>query len=223
MVDVILRPINHKCPRDEAVFYDGLIYGLSAKDAKDEVFGQTLDFFKHLDKKDDRLLVLTADLLLENSMDRYLSAIMPAYKKHLSDNRDFTFSLKITVARALKLSPPQFFNGVDLVRKIRNEFVHNLLITELKMLNPKFFKEIDNQLAGYVPEQKLEQKTLQERFRSLSLHTFFGMNAQIENVRSLNCFLRDDSFLGTLNGFLPKKAVASPQMGFAEVHGDSEK
>ncbi len=167
-------------------------------------------YFEHLDKNDDRLLVLTAELLLENAIDRYLSELMPSYKKNLNDKKEFTFSLKIAVAKSLKLSPPQFFNSADLIRRIRNQFVHQLEITKFEMLNSKIQKEISDNLLLYIPKEKLAEKTLQERFRSLSLYTFYGMNRQIENVHSLNVFIRDDGFLSNLTKFFAQKGICTP-------------
>jgi len=139
---------------------------------------------------------------------------MPAYKKNLADKKEFTFSMKI--AKALKLSPSQFFNGADLVRSIRNEFVHNLEIKtfenlkNLESLKPKkrnLISEMENILKIYFPTTLRSDKTLQEQFKSLTLFTFVAINSFIENVRSLNSFLRDDTFLEILMRFLAKKAV----------------
>jgi hypothetical protein len=200
------HPLNYECPKNEAVFYDRLLYSSPTNKLSKDILDQMAIYFEHLDKTGDRLLVLTAELLLENAIDRYLSALMPSYKKNLSENKEFAFSLKIAVTRSLRLSPPKFFGSIDLIRKIRNQFVHNLEITKLDMLNSKIQKEISEKLVFYVDKGAFTQKNLQERFRSLSLFTFYGLNRQIENVRSLNVFLRDDNFLNNLTDFFAQRS-----------------
>ena len=50
-----------------------------------------------IDLHDDRLLVLIGALFVENTIDNFLSAVIPDFKL-ISNNRDFTFSMRITLA-----------------------------------------------------------------------------------------------------------------------------
>jgi hypothetical protein len=210
-------PIKMSCKKEEAVFFDNQIYPSSINGAHDEVLNQIATYFKHISQlNDDRLLVLTAELLLENTVDNYLSQIMPTYKKSLGDNRDFTFSLKIAVAKGLKLSPPRFFNSIDLVREIRNEFVHNLEVKTLDNVKPENINKIKVYLELF--EGKTSDRNLQEQFKSLSLYTFLGLNSQIENVRSLNSFLRDTTFLDNLRHFCLERC--QDKSSLESLHGE---
>jgi hypothetical protein len=201
MVNVTTNPLNAKCQKGEAVFYDTTVFSTSAiNEIGNEMKLKITSYFQHIVKlKDDRLLVLISDLLLENTIDNYLSAIMPTYKENISDNkRDFTFYSKICIAKALKLSPQKFFDGADVVRKIRNEFAHNIETATFEALKPKLTDEIKNVLKTYYPIKSPTDKTLQEQFKSLTMCTYIALNATVENIRSLNSFLRDDIFYDTL-------------------------
>jgi hypothetical protein len=203
MVNRIGTPINFDCPEGDAVFYNRLIYPSSVAGIGKEALKQLTNYFEHIGKlNDDRLIVLTAELLLENTIDRYLSAIMPSYKNTLGDNRDFTFSLKIAVAKGLKLSPSKFFKSVDLVRKVRNEFVHNLNIKSFDKLDIELLNDIQQNLELYTSKERVLSRELRDNFKSLALYSFWGLNAQIENIQSLNAYLRSNYFLEDLSTFL---------------------
>jgi len=201
VVNITPDVLNTECPKSEAVFYDTMIYPLSeaGKELK-EIKSKLTAYFQHIAKlKDDRLLVLVANLLLENTVDNYLSAIMPAYEENISaKKRDFTFSSKICIAKALKLSPSQFLDGVNLVRKIRNEFAHNLKTETFDALPPKLIEKIETILKTYYPTKYPTEKSIQEQFKSLTLSTYIALNATIENIRSLNSFLRAEEFRHSL-------------------------
>jgi hypothetical protein len=77
------------------------------------------------DVKDDRLLALISGLCIESSVDLLLEAIAPDFTKYRED-LDFSFSVKIKMARSLKLLPARFLTYCDLARQIRNEFAHHL-------------------------------------------------------------------------------------------------
>ncbi len=99
---------------------------------------QTLDHLYAV--KDERALVLVGALLVENAIDDLLLAFMPGYKK-LSDNREFTFSMKTELAKTLGLCPPELFVSVDIVRKIRNDFAHQLTIDTFSKI-PEIVKRL---------------------------------------------------------------------------------
>jgi len=205
MVDVVGNRLNFECPKGEAVFYNSTIYSVEIK--KEEVVNTIKNYFQQVyELKDDRLLVLTADLLLENVVDNYLSAIMPLYKKNIADKRDFTFSMRIAIAKSLKLSPSKIFISTDLVRRVRNEFVHNLAIKSFKDLDSKFIIEMRRDVALFSSSVKDTTENLDDLFKNLAMYAYFGILNQIPNIRSLNTFLRSDDFLETFAKIVMTKA-----------------
>jgi len=106
---------------------------------------------RYSDVEDDRLLALIGGLIVENELDDFLSIWIPGYN-HLKNERDFSFNLKIELAKALQLIPSRILNSIHPIRKIRNIFAHNLNIDLFKQARDKFpkdFKEFDNKAKSF--------------------------------------------------------------------------
>ena len=86
---------------------------------------------EHLEKApEERALVLVGAMLLERAIDELLSAYMPGWEE-LSKGRDFSFSMKIKLASAANICPPDLLKSADVVREIRNAFAHELSVSDL--------------------------------------------------------------------------------------------
>jgi hypothetical protein len=206
MVNREAIPVNCGCPKGEAVFYEQMPDVMGGLSGFQEIVGEVQRYIQHIaDLKDDRLYALVADLLAENAIDNYLLELMPKYKKELADNKDFTFSLKIAVAKELRLSPAKFFKGADVLRKIRNEFAHNLEIKNFEDLNSKFINEIDSVLETYFTKIRPTHKSIRDKFASLLINTIIELSFQTRYIRSLNSYLRDDAFCNNLTDYCRKK------------------
>ena len=129
------KVVDFDCKKGEAVFNSPIPYDreldIQNTDKKLQIY------MEHVaELKDDRLVALTADLLIENSIDNYLSAIMPEYKKEISKHyNNFTLSVKISIAKALRLSPIKLFENAVLINEIRNQFVHHVEIKTFSELS----------------------------------------------------------------------------------------
>lgn len=208
MVNRKATPLDLECQKGEVVFYTQVVH--SSEMGK--IFAESQDamasYFQHVAKlSDDRLLVLTAELMIESAVENYLSAIMPEYENMLANNRGFSFSLGIKIAKALRLSPSKLFDGADTVRRIRNEFVHNLETKTFEELNPKLINEMELVLRTYFPKQPLTRRPPREAFKGLALFTLLGITSYVPNIRSLSSFLRDDAFLQILEAFLNERNI----------------
>jgi len=84
---------------------------------------------------DDRLTVLFGSLVIENAVDALLESAFPGFQR-LRENRDFTLSLRIELARALRFIPSKILGSADCIRQVRNDFVHNLAIKTFEDLRP---------------------------------------------------------------------------------------
>lgn len=209
MVNISPDALNADCPKGEAVFYDSTLFSSSRLSKEfEEMRSKIAVYFQHVvESKDDRLLALVADLLLENTVDNYLSAIMPAYQENITKSKEdnFSFYNKISIAKALKLTPSKFLDGANLVRKIRNEFAHNLETKTFDALEPKLIIKIENILKTYYPTKSQTEKSIQEQFKSLTMNTYIALNATIDNIRILNSFIRDNSFYHSLFDYCQKQ------------------
>ncbi len=141
--------------------------------------------------KDDRLLVLVGALIIENAVDDLLSSWMPNYNT-LTQNRDFSFSLRIEIARSMRLIPSRILGCADMVRKIRNEFVHSLDLDEFARLETP----MRNSLRGSVKDFKLGSDngiTDAEIFQNVVTFTSIALYAYAEQVRRMNEYVRSSA------------------------------
>ena len=109
-------------------------------------------FLKRLSETgDDRSYVVLATLFVESLLDELLSIIIADYR-HLSENRDFSLSLKIGLLRAMKVVPPIIPRTIDVIRLVRNEFAHNFELDELNGASIKPMNKLRSAYNGiYAP------------------------------------------------------------------------
>ncbi|MEH1844422.1 MAG: DUF4145 domain-containing protein [Nostoc sp.] len=84
------------------------------------------ELFKKVEGMNDhRLLAIITALLIETRLDNLLGLFLPRYSKLLNAS-NFTFSMKINLLEALNFVPPSITTAAHCLRKIRNEFAHDL-------------------------------------------------------------------------------------------------
>ena len=81
----------------------------------------------------------------------------------------------------------------DYIRKVRNEFAHNLQIKTYDDLDPKLSAKIDCVLNACF-EKKPAVDSFGSKYNLLTLTTVFGLIFHSGYVRYLNLFLRNDEF-----------------------------
>jgi hypothetical protein len=145
---------------------------------------------------DDRLIALVGALIVENSLETYLSASLLGYKKELSGSKDFFFSWKIAVAKSLRFCPNKILTCADVIRQLRNEFAHNLGIRDFV-----YQKGLDYAFLSIVDETPRKERTMREKFVLLSINTAEALFVYTKDVQLLNSFLRSDSFHSSLLKF----------------------
>jgi len=114
-------------------------YIIKGKEA--ERYFEFLDILREFDKlftfneKDDRNIVIMGASFLEMALMHVLRAFLPEDDKEVeklfnsSNGALATFSSKISMAYALGLMDKIVKDDLHLIRKIRNEFAHNLVVT----------------------------------------------------------------------------------------------
>jgi len=147
---------------------------------------------------DDRLLVLVGALIIENAVDELLAAIMPGYRS-LRDKRDCSFSMRVEIARALRLIPSRILNCADFIRGLRNDFVHDLSIEKLDKLKPSRIQSMRDRLSAFT-SQEFEEEA--ETFRMLVVWTAVALYGYTMHVARLNDFIRSNEFYASLQAFL---------------------
>jgi hypothetical protein len=142
-------------------------------------------FYKRINSlKDDRSFVILITTIIEFHTDRLLGIAIPGYEKNLLKDSAITFSIKLNLLKSLNLLPPQIFNLSDCVRKIRNEFAHNVEIDNISDIklsgsnNVKLIMSLEglcNEYSQYLTYSKHKQNDYREKFKDIAsfvIHAF---------------------------------------------------
>src|SRR5947209_5205235 len=86
--------------------------------------------------QEERALVIVGALLLEKAVYYLLYAFVPGYKS-LNEERDFTFSMKIKLAKAISICPSELLDSINTIRDVRNVFAHDLSTSNLSRILKK--------------------------------------------------------------------------------------
>jgi hypothetical protein len=154
------------------------------------------DFFKKIEESgDERSYVIISALVVENQLDGFLEIIMPGYSK-LTEIKDFTFSLKIELLKAHKIIPPIIARCINYIRKIRNEFAHNLSINDIDSVDEKILRVGDSLYDDVYRFYKETHtgKTKRERYHGILQGAIIGLRSYRPNIKLLRRLLDDDEF-----------------------------
>ena len=154
------------------------------------------------DVADERLLALVGALCIETSLDILLGNFIENYKLLKTDS-DFTFSIKIKVARSMCLIPNKILNSCDLIRQVRNEFAHNLEISSFNQLETKY----SGKFEPYVREFNVRDRDwsdLVSLYRDLVGFTIVALTAYSYQLRALKSYLKTDHFRGHFKNYMKK-------------------
>jgi hypothetical protein len=152
--------------------------------------------------KDERSFVLLMALIVEFHFDSIIRAFFPRNKEIL-ENKDLTLSLKINILKSLKLLPESIFKFADLVRKIRNEFAHNIEIDKIIELNDytkgkNLINQLNNfchQYKDYLIYSKYEQNNYREKFKDITNFVNNALREYEPSVRLLREEIEKKEFL----------------------------
>jgi hypothetical protein len=158
------------------------------------------EFFRRLSESaDDRSYVVLAALVLEYHYDEALKSLMPGYDA-INTSNDYTFSLKIETLSALKLVPSLIPRSAHCVRKIRNEFAHNLTIDHLDAVRADLLDRArtlyDEMYAPY--KDSHQGKTLRQVFEKLVTGAITGLKLYRPNLNALRQRIDDPAFIDAL-------------------------
>ena len=186
--------------------------------------------FQKVERLDDhRLLAVITALVVENRVDRINAAFLPQYTR-LIENSDFVFSTKIALLEALNFVPLYITMSAHCLRRIRNEFAHNLERETLNDLPEKVINSM-RPLYGEIyrdfKPKAVQETTLFEMFKLLSFYCIWGLDSYIVNVEALRGEISGAEFLDHLsrrvrsrNWSEYQQIIARPPIS-VEKHGDT--
>jgi hypothetical protein len=145
------------------------------------------------DISDERLLAVVAALCVENAIQELLEAFGPGFGK-LRDNADFSFSLKISTSRALRIIPSRVLTACDLIRQIRNDFAHHLDRKALSQLDSdKYLRKLTTHVAAFNVKER-DNTDYTALFKELVSFTLVALRTYIEHVQRLREYLQTEVF-----------------------------
>ena len=158
------------------------------------------EFYRRIEQSgDDRSYVILTALVLENQYDKLLSVLIPGFNS-LADNKDFGFSLKIELLRALRLIPPLIPRCAECIRQIRNDFAHRLEIDKIEQVKTEYIdkaKRLYNEVYG-VYMQTHDGKTVREVFHGVAFGAIFGLRSYTPNISALRQQIDNPAFSAAL-------------------------
>lgn len=158
--------------------------------------------------KDDRLLAIVGELLVESALDELLSAIMP---KMTEGMLAASVQQKINILRSLQLIPDKLLVIAKAIADIRNEFAHGLKIDSFSKCKTKKWKPLAGFLRGLAPEDPPPDSDA-DLFKSLVLYTSLGIHTYMYELSVLNLFLREGPLEQCLTQF-----VADEEQAWSEL------
>jgi hypothetical protein len=177
-------------------------------------------FLKIQGMNDDRLLAITTALIVEERLDALLSSFLPKYPR-LKKADGFTFAMKISLAEALALIPPEILRAASIIRKIRNEFAHQLEIDSFKQLKESLvdpLKSLRSDVYGVLGEdQRKPLGTLLEEYNAAAFFCIAGLDFYRENVAYLRSSIERPAFIESLVKQSRAENEAELQAAFAEA------
>jgi hypothetical protein len=143
---------------------------------------------------DDRSFVLLTAVVVERYLDNLIGQLAPGFVQ-LSDNREFTFSAKISILKSFRLLPPHILQAADLIRRVRNLFAHDF---ETEQLEACSYRNAIHQFAIETFGPRKTDRSAREDFKEVSLIALAGLEAYKTNFRHLRKLLDDGELVDQL-------------------------
>jgi hypothetical protein len=190
-------------PEGETLFRHALAYVVAEQGPK--IQSEMDELWSHYkDVSDERLLALIAALCIENSIQELLQALGPGFSQ-LEDDVNYTFSLKIKTARALRIIPSRILTGCDLIRQIRNEFAHHLDTKQLSQLDPKkYLEKLAAQVFAFNSADR-DKANHSAMFSSLVGFVLMALRTYIQHVRRFREYLDANDFRESFKAWAERK------------------
>jgi len=159
----------------------------------DDIWGQLAE------SDNDRAIVLVGALIIENAIDMLLAAIIPKFKS-FNKKTDASLSMKIELARDLKIVPTRHLNVADRIREIRNDFAHDLVMNSFDKIPENKVESLRDFLDMYTKDES-KGKSVKEVFQLLVTYSTLALWLFSKHVSLLDDFIRSDKLLDSLRDF----------------------
>ncbi|MEH2419750.1 MAG: DUF4145 domain-containing protein [Nostoc sp.] len=175
-----------------------------------------------------RLLAIITALLIETRLDNLLGLFLPRYSKLLNAS-NFTFSMKINLLEALNFVPPSITTSAHCLRKIRNEFAHDLSKVDFSSIEEPLKRSLrslcENAYRGK-ETPVLGERPLFDAFKQLSFFYIVGLDAYTINRKVLRDEISREDFINNLDQLVKDmndstiKQIMSQSPASTEIQGN---
>lgn len=153
---------------------------------------------------DDRSRIILCTLVIESQIDTLLGYLIKNYNLFLETNP--SFHIKMVLLNSFDLIPDQIFKSVDCLKKIRNEFAHNLNIDSFKDLDKKIISRINQTIQHTAYEnEKHDYNHFEKKISGIEFHAIVGLEIYEPNLRLFSDQINRKEFKDTLDAEYKKK------------------
>jgi len=139
-----------------------------------------------LSSENDRAYILVSAVAIEDQIYKILKALLPQINC-LDDNQGFTFSFKINLLKSYELYNPKIVEYAHLVRKIRNEFAHNLTYSSFEDLPSGTQSNIDQRINEINPQHQFTE--VRQKIDAIVKWLFWELNSLLPYAQEINKIL----------------------------------
>jgi hypothetical protein len=193
--------LNIEGIKGESLFYKPIVWFIAPDFEK--IRKQFIRHKKFIEQtKEERLLSIVAALSVEEAMDLCLRSYIPKYQAKLEGTRDFSFFLKIQLARSLCLIPGHILNGADLIREIRNKFAHDLDIEGFNFLGNEFNDRLKEMFHKFTPERDPKSIAVKDLFVNVAMCVIVGLGIYASHAKAAREYIYGKDFLKQLEDLM---------------------
>ncbi|MGM0582818.1 MAG: hypothetical protein ACQETL_19235 [Bacteroidota bacterium] len=189
-------PPNFDGPKGETIF-SSVIRGDNPENIAAKIGEQAEKNIEHISSfNDDRVLAIHGAILVENTLDSLLDELFPKFSK--VPIRDH-FGPKLQLLKSFKIIPSRLINAANLIKKIRNEFAHNLNFKKLNDLPDKMVT-VKTSLNEFY-EDYPGNDSLFEEYRALIMTSSMSLAFYKSNLQAFNNYIRSENFESEVENF----------------------
>lgn len=187
--------INIEGKRGESLFHRPLIWGIE-KDLK-LISGRYTEYERLVSEaEEERLLALIGAMSMEEVLDWFLGAYIPGYR---SLEEDFSLSIKIRLARSLRIVPEHILGAAALINNVRNKFAHNLRISCFDALDNGTKDNLRQKRGVFFPNDINTDLTVKDMFVKVVDGVILGFEIYTSHVRIAREYIYSDDFVNELS------------------------
>jgi hypothetical protein len=181
--------LNFEGPEGHSLFRRFLLWCLPVE-WEPTVQKEADEVFSHLSAEDDRAVALVAAMVVEDGVNQLVAAYVPGYKD-LAAKSDFTLSMRIELARALRLCPSRLLGAADTLRRIRNEFAHKLTLKTFDGCKAELLESARSHLRQIQPAMELNESN-RKIVTNLASLVYLALRGYSFHVARLNQYIREE-------------------------------